>query len=132
MVNMVATMLRNHHIHVYLEDKAVLYGGNEDNPNNEPLIQVVSNIDSEPEVQNEPKARDESDSELEVQKEPEARDEGYSSTGLDMQGDDNESFDSYFHESEYDMKEDDDHVYEDNVDVGIERDMGSGERCSGG
>ena len=30
------------------------------------------------------------------------------------------------------MEEDDDHVYEGNVNVGIERYMGSGERCSGG
>ena len=132
MVNMVATMLRNHHIHVYLEDKAVLYGGNEDNPNNEPLIQVVSNIDSEPELQNEPKARDEGDSELEVQKEPEARDEGYSSIGLDMQGDDSDNSDSDFHESEYETVENDDHVYEGIVDFEIENDLGSVEGCNGG
>ena len=30
------------------------------------------------------------------------------------------------------MEKDDDHVYKDNVDVGIEKDMGSGERCSSG
>ena len=65
---MVATLPRNHHIHVYLKDKAVLYGGNGDNPDNEPPIQVALDIDNEPEMQNE----------------PETRDEGYSSPGLDM------------------------------------------------
>ena len=131
-VNMVATLPRNHHIHVYLEDRVVLYGDNRDNPNNEPPIQVASNTDSELELQNKPKARDEGDSELEVQKEPEARDEGYSSTGLDMQGDDSESSDSDFHESEYETVEDDDHVYEGIVDFEIESDLGLVEGCNGG
>ena len=114
---MIATLPRNHHIHVYLKDKVVLYGGNGDNLDNEPPIQVASDIDSETEIENAPKARD----------------EGCSFTGLDMQGDDSESSDSDFHESEYAMGEDnDDYVYEGNVDVGIEKDKGSSERCSGG
>ena len=115
-VNMVAILPRNHHIHVYLEDRAVLYRGNGDNPDNEPPIQVASDIDSE----------------LEVQNEPEARDEGYSSTGLDMQGDDSDSSDSDFHESEYETVENDDHVYEGIVDFEIENDLGSVEGCNGG
>ena len=49
-VNMVATLPRNHHIHVYLEDRVVLYGDNRDNPNNEPPIQVASDTENEPEV----------------------------------------------------------------------------------
>ena len=113
---MVVTLLRNHHIHVYLEDKAILYRGNGDNPDNEPPIQVASNTDSESEVQNE----------------SEARDEGYSSTSLDMQGGDSDSSDSDFHESEYETVENDDHVYEGIVDFEIENDLGSVEGCNGG
>ena len=115
-VNMVATLPRNHHIHVYLKDKVVLYGGNGDNPDNEPPIQVALDTGSE----------------LEMQNEPEARDEGYSSTGLDIQGDDSDSFDSDFHESVFDIEKDDDHVHEGIVDFEIESDMGSGEGCNGG
>ena len=115
-VNMVATLPRNHHIHVYLEDMAVFYGGNGDNPDNEPPIQVALDTGSE----------------LEVQNEPEARDEGYSSTCLDMQGNDSDNSDSDFHKSEYDTEEYDDHVYKGIVDFEIECDMGSGEGCNGG
>ena len=116
MVNMVATLPRNHHIHVYLKDMTVLYRGNRDNPDNEPPIQVASDTDSEPKVQNEPKARD----------------EGYSSTGLDMQRDNSDSSDSDFHKSEYETVKDDDHVYEGIVDFEIESDMGSVEGCNDG
>ena len=47
---MVSTISKNHHIHVYLDDRAILYGGNGDNPNNEPPIQVASDTENEPEV----------------------------------------------------------------------------------
>ena len=67
-----------------------------------------------------------------MQNEPEAKDEGHSSTGLDMQGDDSDSSNSNFHESEYETVEDDDHVYEGIVDFEIESDMGSIEGCNGG
>ena len=44
----------------------------------------------------------------------------------------NDNFDSNFHESDYDMKDDYDHIYEVNVDLEIERDMGLGKGCTVG
>ena len=56
---------------------------------------------------------------------------GFKDNDVDMQGYDNQSSDSDFYESKYNMEDDDDHVYEVNVELEIDRDMGSSEGCSG-
>ena len=87
-----------------------------DSAYNEPPIEVASNTDSETKIETKAKARDEGCSSI-----------GFRDEDVDMQGYDSQSSAFDFHESEYDMEDDNDYVYEVNVDLGFERDMGSGE-----